>query len=207
MKIHDITHLMNEDIAVWPGDTKFERNESMFIKSGDSCNVSSMKLSMHVGTHVDSHYHYHENGASVDKHYLENYIGECQVIHVMHAEGKYIQPSDIKVPITEKRVILRTKETSNANVWDSNFKALSTELIEFFNDQGVILVGTDAPSVDLFDSKDLSTHNVFYKYDIYNIESLKLDDIKEGTYELIALPLKIEGSDGSPVRAVLLERK
>jgi hypothetical protein len=75
--------------------------------------------------------------------------------------------------------------------------------IAWLKERGVTTVGVDTPSVDLFDSKKLEAHNAFLRHDISIIEGLVLKDVADGMYELIALPLKLVGYDGSPVRAVL----
>jgi arylformamidase len=76
-------------------------------------------------------------------------------------------------------------------------------LVEALHEQGVILIGIDTPSVDLFDSKDLPSHRMFLKHDMAILEGLVLTGVPPGMYELIALPLKLVGFDASPVRAVL----
>lgn len=206
MKIHDITHTLTSQIAVWPGDQPFQKKDGMTMDDGYSCNVSSVTLSMHTGTHTDSHYHYNQKGESIEKHQLQKYMGSCQVIHVMDSEGDYIEVDDIKGQITEKRVLFRTSRKIDINHWNNDFKGLSVALINYLNELGVVLVGTDSPSVDLFESKDLKTHHALYQHDMYNLESIKLEGIEEGIYDLVALPLKVEGADGSPVRAVLIEK-
>jgi arylformamidase len=69
--------------------------------------------------------------------------------------------------------------------------------------QGVRLFGTDCPSVDPLDSKDLLAHKAFGRSGIYILEGLALADIAPGPYELIALPLNLIGADAAPVRAIL----
>jgi arylformamidase len=69
----------------------------------------------------------------------------------------------------------------------------------------VELVGIDTPSVDLFASQDLEAHKACLRHDVAILEGLVLDGVPPGTYELIALPLKLVGYDASPVRAVLRE--
>ena len=76
-------------------------------------------------------------------------------------------------------------------------------MVEFLHRQGVKLIGIDTPSVDLFDSKDLPSHQMFLRYDMAILEGLVLKDVPEGNYELIALPLRLVGFDASPVRAIL----
>ncbi len=73
----------------------------------------------------------------------------------------------------------------------------------YLHSRGVVLVGFDVPSVDALDSKDLPVHHALGKYNIAILESLLLKDVPPGEYELLALPLKLVGADGAPVRAVL----
>ena len=102
------------------------------------------------------------------------------------------------------RVLFRTP-SSNApdGVFDERFVAIDPETIRYLADRGVVLIGTDAPSVDPFDSKDLSTHHELARWGIVNLENLMLRDVPEGLYRLIALPLKLVDLDAAPVRAVL----
>ncbi len=75
--------------------------------------------------------------------------------------------------------------------------------MDYLHQRGVRLVGTDAPSVDPFASKDLPAHHRFLAHDMAILEGLALSGVPEGEYELIALPLRLAGFDASPVRAVL----
>lgn len=203
MKIIDITYSLDEEIAVWPGDQKFEISESMTMKDGYSCNVSAVKMSLHTGTHTDAHYHYNSMGQAINNHNLDPYIGQCQVIDVSHANGERIKINDILCPITERRVLLKTECSFSRTQWIRDFKGLEPSLVEYLHNQGVILIGTDAPSVDCYSDKDLIAHQMFLKYDIYNLEGLKLEGVTEGVYELLALPLKFINGDASPIRAIL----
>jgi arylformamidase len=101
------------------------------------------------------------------------------------------------------RVLFATGTYPDPQNWNSDFAALSVELIDFLHERGVITVGIDTPSVDLFESKDLPAHKAILRRDMAILEGLVLKDVPEGTYELIALPLPLVGFDASPVRAVL----
>jgi arylformamidase len=100
-------------------------------------------------------------------------------------------------------VLLATGTFPDPESFNEDFAALSPQLVERLHHAGVILVGVDTPSVDPFASKDLPAHHTFLKYDMAILEGLVLQDVPEGVYELIALPLNLEGFDASPVRAVL----
>jgi arylformamidase len=99
--------------------------------------------------------------------------------------------------------LLATGTFPDPEHFNEDFAGLSPELVHTLHGQGVKLIGIDTPSVDLFDSKDLPSHQACLRYDMGILEGLVLAKVPEGTYELIALPLKLVGFDASPVRAVL----
>jgi arylformamidase len=88
-------------------------------------------------------------------------------------------------------------------VWAPNVTPLLAETVAALDDAGVVLVGTDAPSVDPVDSTALPAHHALCDAGIVNLENLALADVPPGRYELMALPLRILGADAAPVRAVL----
>ena len=103
----------------------------------------------------------------------------------------------------QPRVLFATGTFPDPENWNRDFAALSVELVDFLHERGVITVGIDTPSVDLFESKDLPAHKAILRCNMSILEGLVLKNVPEGTYELIALPLRLVGFDASPVRAVL----
>lgn len=204
MKIIDISKTINSKLQLWPGDCELERNESEFEVDGNIGHVSNIVMSLHTGTHVDSHWHYSDSGKTIEQHNLENYVGDCQVVHVYNSSNRLITLEDIKVDIISKRILFRTYKSLDETSWDDNFKGLDPELIKYLSNKGVILIGTDAPSVDAYNYNRFKTHHEFLNNNIYILEGLNLNNVEEQSYELVALPLKIEGADGSPVRAILI---
>ena len=100
-------------------------------------------------------------------------------------------------------MLFRTRTFRDFRSWNDDFAFLSPELITTLYHHGVTLVGIDTPSIDSFRAEVLVTHIECSRSSIAILEGLVLDDVEEGEYELIALPLKIRGGDASPVRAVL----
>ncbi len=88
-------------------------------------------------------------------------------------------------------------------MFTEDFAALSVELVGELVRRGVTLVGVDTPSVDLYSAKDLVAHHACLRGDLAILEGLVLAGVPDGVYELLALPLKLAGFDGSPVRAIL----
>lgn len=89
--------------------------------------------------------------------------------------------------------------------WESEFTAISPDAIDYLASFGVVLIGVDTPSVDPETSKTMDAHKRVAAHDMRILEGLVLDDVAEGHYELIALPLKLAGMDAAPIRAVLRE--
>jgi arylformamidase len=134
---------------------------------------------------------------------LDFYIGRCQVVHIPAPRKTRLQAGDLTGTIDAERVLIRTGTYPDPKQFAGDFAALAPEFIDFLAGRGVRLVGIDTPSVDLFDSKSLPAHQAVLRNDMAILEGIVLDDVPEGFYELIALPLKLVGFDASPVRAVL----
>ncbi|MGE3758575.1 MAG: cyclase family protein [Pseudobdellovibrionaceae bacterium] len=205
MKYFDITPLISEKLAVFPGDTPFSRNILMDFKKGQHLLLSSIQTTVHLGAHADSSGHYHVMGEGIEKRPLEPYLGQCQVVEVSTKKGHRILPKDLKSPIEADRVLFKTGSFPDPHHWNSDFSSLSPELIEFLAEKKVSLVGIDTPSVDPEDSKGLESHQSIFKYKMCILEGIVLDKVPAGLYTLVALPLPIENCDASPVRAILLE--
>lgn len=100
-------------------------------------------------------------------------------------------------------VLVRSYERMPVDAWDAQLAAFAPETVERLADAGVRLIGIDTASIDPADSKTLDSHQVIRRRDVRVLENLVLDEVPEGDYELIALPLKLVTADASPVRAVL----
>jgi len=207
--LHDISLTLSPDLVSWPGEDVFQLEKICSIQNGDSCNVTMLRMSTHQGTHIDSPYHFLDHGRKSDDLLLENFIGLCLVVDVKSSnviEKHHIDSFNFEKC---KRVLFKTK---NSDLWNSkskgfnkNFVALSLEAAKFLNDKGIVLVGIDYLSIESFLSVKHDVHRALLKRDVVILEGLNLSGICEGYYELICLPLKLLGSDGSPARAILRE--
>lgn len=199
----DISPLVDASIGVWPGDTPYVRTVNLDMAAGSNLTLSDIRTTVHVGAHADAPSHYAAAGEDIARRSLRYYLGPCNVIRV-EAGSRRIVPADLEGrSITTPRVLFRTGTFPDPCAWNDDFASLSPELVDFLHERGVILIGIDTPSCDPFDSKALEAHNALARHDMANLEGLVLDHVDEGEYELIALPLRLAGADGSPVRAVL----
>ena len=203
MIIIDISPVISEKIAVWPGDTPLRRDVLCDIQAGANIDLSSFHGTVHIGAHADAPRHYSKDGISIEAVALDPYIGLCYVHSV--AKKRLITSEDCRLPISlgANRVLFRTDTFPDPHSFNQDFCAFTPEALESLGKSGVTLVGIDTPSVDPFDSKQLPAHQMLLKYNMRNLEGLVLSATSDGFYELIALPLALKGFDASPVRAVL----
>ena len=203
MTLYDITPMVSPRLGVWPGDTPPSREVLLDLARGDTVTLSTLTATVHLGAHADAPSHYGVSAPAIGHRSLEYYLGTCQVMHVSVARGARAGVADLTGLVRAPRLLLATGTFPDPERWNSDFAGLAPELVDALAGQGVRLVGIDTPSVDLMESKDLPAHHAFLRHDMAILEGLVLRDVPDGLYELIALPLRLEGFDASPVRAVL----
>ena len=200
----DISPRIAPELAVWPGDVPFSRTINAAFSQGDNLDLSAITTTVHLGAHTDAPNHYHPEGVGIAQRPLELYYGPAQVMRVDIDRGERIQPSHLTAPIQAPRLLFHTNTYPDPNHFNRDFAALSPALVHHAADAGVRLVGIDTPSVDLCDDAALHSHNAIAERDLAILEGIVLTHVPDGLYTLIALPLRIEGADASPVRAVLI---
>ncbi len=201
----DISRTLFPGTAVWPGDTPFELRQMMKRSEEDSVNLTTLVVSAHTGTHVDAPHHFSSDNRGIDEMDLEIYWGPAQVVTVAKKGGPLF-PNDFAgcdLSRAERILVRSLTEKTDETVFPSEFIYPSPELADFLGEQGIVLFGSDAPSMDEQTDPALPGHKALLRNGIAILEWLNLVDVPDGLYELSALPLKIAGGDGSPVRAVL----
>jgi arylformamidase len=205
-RIWDISPPVAPGAPVFPGDTPYQQQWAATLAPGCPVNVSTLTLSPHVGAHADAPLHYDADGQSVGQLDLAPYLGPCRVIHAIGVgplvRWEHLAHATHALP---PRVLVRTYARMPVDRWDPDLAAFEPGTIERLADLGVTLVGIDTASIDPAASKDLPSHQVIRRRGLRVLENLVLDEVAEGDYELIALPLKLMTADASPVRAVLRE--
>ncbi len=201
--IYDITPPITESLSVWPGDTPPTREVLCRIEDGDTITLSTLRATVHLGAHADGPNHYAAGAEAIHERSLDFYLGKCQVIDVSATRSRRFSCDDFTTDVKAERVLFRTNTFPNFLSFNQDFAAFSPDLIDWLSTQGVKLIGIDTPSVDLFDSKKLPSHQAVHRNNMAILEGLRLNDVPTGCYELIALPLPLVGFDASPVRAIL----
>jgi len=204
-RLWDISPELGPSTPPFPGDQPYEQRWTARIGPGCPVNLSALTLSPHLGAHADAPLHYADDAPAIGAVPLEPYLGPCRVIRAIGCRS-LVRPEHLAHALDglPPRVLVRTCERA-PTAWSEDFAAYAPETIELLAARGVKLVGIDSQSVDPATSKTLDSHQLLLRHDLRVLENLVLDEVPEGDYELIALPLKLAFACASPVRAILRE--
>lgn len=204
-RLWDISPPVQPGSPVFPGDTPFDLRWGATLSADCPVNVGTLTLSPHTGAHADAPLHYSADGAAVGALDLAPFLGRCRVVHAI-ACGQLVEWRHLAHALHDlpPRLLVRTYARAPTG-WDPQLAGYAADTVERLADAGVQLIGIDTASIDPADSKALPSHQAIRRRGLRVLENLLLDDVPEGDYELIALPLKLMTADASPVRAVLRE--
>jgi arylformamidase len=196
--IHDVSVPLRTGMVVYPGDPEFSIERVMSLAAGDVANVSRIDLGVHTGTHVDAPLHFVDGASSVEALDLDVLVGPAVVVEV---PGTGDIGADAVVDGAE-RILFKTR---NSAAWAEDgfyedYASISPEAATRLVEVGARLVGVDYLSVG-----GVETHRTLLRAGVIAVEGLDLRGIEPGTYSLVCLPLKLDGSDGAPARAILID--
>lgn len=229
MQIIDLSHTIHGEIQIYPGDPLPSIRRGLTHEK-DYCHVDVLTLGSHTGTHIDAPYHFLKEGKKIDELPVQNFVGPGVLVDVSaKSDRELIEPGDVEPYENEIAegdfVILKTgrdKYFGTSKYYLHPY--LSPEGARLLFEMGVSLVGIDALNVDptYHDSRDSDpsaralpdeeaygypVHDILLGNDVLIVENLcNLDKIKpvKGVYSF--LPLKLKDSDGSPIRAVFMDK-
>lgn len=202
----DVTYTISNNIVTWPGDRTVEITKLSTIGEKDAeANVTNLALSAHTGTHIDAPLHFLAHGADITVMPLDHTIGPAKLIHI--TDPLQITFSELKEHDIERgdRLLFRTRNSDtdwSRQPFMKDYVYLSTNAAQYLIKLGVKCIGVDYLSV-AGEENGKEVHQLLLSAGITVIEGLKLIAIVPGRYEMIALPIKIEGSDGAPARVVI----
>ncbi len=205
MKLIDVSVPLDSQLPTYPGNTPFSLEAIKRMARGDSSNVSSLHLSAHAGTHVDSPRHMFDDGTGVEKLPLDLLCGRARVVELTTRKGitaDDLAPFDLSEDV---RLLLKTH---NSRLWGSpefrtDFVGVTESGARFLVDHGVKVVGVDYLSVEEYKTPGAPAHRTLMRHGTIVIEGLNLRDVEPGHYEMFCLPLLLVGADGAPARVVL----
>ncbi len=205
MKIHDISMNIYENMTVYKNkDVKKPKLSIVQDHKSGSAYESKINMEMHTGTHIDSPLHMIDGGHTIDKYDLSRFITKCKVLDFTNVKDKIVA-EDLKGKNINKGdfILLKTKN-SDSNEFDFKFVFLEKSGAEYLKNIEISGVGIDSLGIER-DQPDHKTHKILLNNDVIIMEGLRLKEVEEGEYKLVALPLKIDGVEAAPTRAVLIE--
>lgn len=201
--IIDISLPLDEKTIVYPGNPALNR-EKMISLSG--AQLTKLTLGTHSGTHIDAPGHVFASGKYINELPMENFIGPCRVLDARECQKavtkEYLETFHI---VAGERILLKTKNSDRGyKEFCTDYIYLESEAAQYLATQNVKLVGIDYLSIKEKGSSDNTSHTALLGKDIPILEGINLANVEAGEYFLMAVPLALQGVDGSPVRALLL---
>lgn len=202
----DISVPLHNGMAHWPDNPPFVIERAMDQQRGDVATVSKISLGVHTGTHMDAPLHFFENGITIDQMPLTATMGQARVIEISDPES--IKPAELEPHTIQKdeRILFKTRNSTQnwqTDEFVKDFVYISHEAAEYLAKIQIQTVGVDYLSVGGFYKDGPETHHALLGAHIWIIEGLNLSSVQPGNYDLICLPIKLQGSEGAPARAVL----
>jgi arylformamidase len=201
-EVHDISVPIHPGMHVYDGNPGVQLELVTSIASGGQANVSRLDLGVHTGTHVDAPSHFIDGAAATESLDLEDLIGPASIVDATSVTGDLDADAlrSVTLPPAATRILFKT---SNSQLWDRSsfsrdFVRLTGSGARLLVEQGIRLVGIDYLSIG-----DGEAHRELLGAGVVALEGLDLREVEAGEYELICLPLPLEGSDGAPARAIL----
>jgi len=204
MKIYDVSSTIYEGMPVWENSP--DSQPKITTQTNGYVTVSNINMGVHTGTHVDAPLHMLPGGDPIDTIQVKDLIRYGKVFDLTHVEDQ-ITKNDLASLQIEKDdfIILKTKNSDSFNDdFDFNFIYVTEDAANYLIEIGISGIGIDSLGIERA-QEGHPTHRMLFKNDVIIIEGLRLKDISEGKYFMVAAPLKIKGTDGSPARVVLME--
>lgn len=183
----------------------------------DGWNATTLHLYSHSGTHMDAPLHFGVSDQTIDEYPLSALMGRAWVARIQgDCTSRWLQVADLGA-IQDKiergdSLLLQTGWSHRVN--DASYRdalpRISDELAEWCVERGVKILGVEPPSVaNVNDLEELTRiHRILLSGGIVIVEGLcKLESLKGDSVFFMALPLKVKGGDGSPVRAIAFEQQ
>jgi arylformamidase len=220
MKIVDLSFSLHEGMMTFPTHWHPVVEISILGRHGvEGRETRKLVLGTHTGTHTDAPLHFIPNGKGIDEVPVETLVGEATVVNFAPAQpNQEIGVAALKEKLdgakVPRRLILRTDWSDHFGEisYYNNYPFFSLDAARWLADEGCRLIAMDTPSPDnpahsRGSGNDSPNHKVLLGAEVVLVEYLtNLRSLSKPVVELVVLPLKVKGGDGSPTRCVAIER-
>ncbi|MCK8492781.1 MULTISPECIES: cyclase family protein [Spirosoma] len=204
----DISVTLGPTLPTWPGSMGVQVQSLQTIGPDSDANVSRLDMDVHTGTHLDAPLHFVADGADTTSLSLTTLVGSCRVVSIPNTDTitrelleRYVGHD---VP---NRLLLRTDNSRTQwyeKPFQQSFTALAADAAEWLVDNQVEVIGIDYLSIQRY-ADSPATHQILLRNQVVILEGIYLGNVEPGTYQLVCLPLKVQGLEGVPCRAVLYQ--
>lgn len=201
----DVTRPIHAGMPCWPGDPEPVVERFANIGPDSFCNTSKLSMSVHTGTHMDAPLHFIDGAEPMDAMPLDAVIGEARVVQINDPVA--VRPAELPTDLAEgERILFKTRNSTE--FWtkpgfQQDFVYISHDAARLLAETRVRTVGVDYLSIGGFHADMRETHLAILGAGIWVIEGLDLSQAAPGGYEMVCLPLRLQGAEGSPARVVL----
>ncbi len=194
-------------VPLWPGSTPLEMTRTLDRERGDEATDTTIRMSVHTGTHIDAPAHTIAGAPTTEQLALDTFVGACFVADLRGRAS--IDAADLEsagVPAGTTRLLLRT---DNGGRWgpdfDPAFVALTPAASQWVVDRGMRLIGVDYLSVQAYGGPR-AVHDILLGARVVIVEGLDLRHVEAGDYDVVCLPIALHGCEGAPARVILSPR-
>lgn len=207
--LHDLTIPVGADTPRYPGDRAPQLVQEKHLRRGDGYTATRATMSVHAGTHLDAPAHFLPDGRTVDQLDLDSLFVPARVVqipdHVTLVEEEHLQGISLQ---SGEALLLRTSNTTRGLLgtpaFDPSYVALAPSAGHWLVKRGAVLAGIDYLSIEPPDDQDFPVHKILLGGGVGVLENVDLSGVTPGRYTLCCLPLRLQGAEASPVRAVLM---
>ncbi len=206
-RMWDISVKDEPSMHFYPGDPVLEMRRVRTLAAGDPVNLTHLALGAHTGTHVDAPAHFLEDAPTLEQIPLDRFVGPATVLDL---RGRRVIDAEVlrSQDLSARGIVLF--KTDNSELWakprfDEGFTYLTPDGAELLVERGVTTVGIDYLSIEQFGSTSFAAHKILLGRGVPIIEGLDLRAVSAGAYTLVCLPLNLQGVDGAPARAILMQ--
>lgn len=227
----DLTHAFDEETIYWPTEPGFERTTRAagMTENGYYYEAHRFSTAEHGGTHLDAPIHFFERGETTDEIALDRLVAPGVVVDVREpctrdrdhriglgdfarweSENGRIQPGSIVLLHTgfgrhwpDRERYMGTARRGEAGVAELHFPGLDPAAVPWLADRGIVAIGLDTPSIDAGPSTHFEAHVALFERQIPAFENVAhLERLPPRGFTVIALPMKIRGGSGAPLRII-----